>query len=173
MFCKTLEKIDKQPRNFRMGVWSRNRLDFGTISGKSSTSSKNVTTGILASDKGGGIYVEEGSNSKRDKGHIDFSLTATGVHNKYEKISTSGNPEIRIIEPGNRLSQHGSKFANGKSKNFNSEMQKLDGKSQTNVVGDYKLDRFALRNSTSSDASIFANKNSKWNIQKSNFPTTQ
>ena len=107
------------------------------------------------------------------KGHIDFSLTATGVHNKYEKISTSGNPEIRIIEPGNRLSQHGSKFANGKSKNFNSEMQKLDGKSQTNVVGDYKLDRFALHNSTSSDSSILANNNSKWNIQKSNFPTTQ
>ena len=64
MFCKTLEKIDKQPRNFRMGVWSRNRLDFGTISGKNSTSSKNVTTGILASDKGGGIYVEEGNHSK-------------------------------------------------------------------------------------------------------------
>ena len=47
-----------------MGVWSKNRLHFGTISGKSSTSSKNVSTGILASDKGGGIYVEEGSHPK-------------------------------------------------------------------------------------------------------------
>ena len=27
------------------------------------------------------------------KGHIDFSLTATGVHNKSEKISNNGNPE--------------------------------------------------------------------------------
>ena len=48
-----------------MGVWSKNRLHFGTISGKSSTSSKNVSTGILASDKGGGIYVEEGSHPKK------------------------------------------------------------------------------------------------------------
>ena len=47
-----------------MGIWSKNRLHFGTISGKSSTSSKNVTTGILASDEGGGIYVEEGSHLK-------------------------------------------------------------------------------------------------------------
>ena len=62
IFCKTLGKIDKQARNFRMGVWSENRLHFGNISGKSSTSSKNVTTGILASDKRGGIYVEEGGH---------------------------------------------------------------------------------------------------------------
>ena len=64
IFCKTLGKIDKQPRNFRMGVWSKSRLHFGTISGKSSTSSKNVSTGILASDEGGGIYVKEGSHPK-------------------------------------------------------------------------------------------------------------
>ena len=48
-----------------MGVWSKNRLHFGTISGKSSTSFKNVSTGILASDKVGGIYVEEGNHSKK------------------------------------------------------------------------------------------------------------
>ena len=36
-------------------------------------------------------------------------------------------------------------------------MQKLDGKSQTNVVGNYKLDKFTLLNSTSGDASIFTN----------------
>ena len=47
-----------------MGVWSKNRLHFGTISGKSSNLSKNISTGILASDKGGGIYVEEGSHPK-------------------------------------------------------------------------------------------------------------
>ena len=47
-----------------MGLWSKNRLHFGNISGKSSTSSKNVSTGILASDKGGGMYVEEGSHPK-------------------------------------------------------------------------------------------------------------
>ena len=250
-----------------MGVWSKNRLHFGTITGKSSTSSKNVSIGILASDKGGGIYVEEGSHPKKicekrsiheqpvlsrkkgwgeqtcdklkksecihslsslqngrlafaeghtererlhvqdrpegclllcstasktsevhpvllgrsviripvsmfwpgtsstnfykatenpssdstknqhshhhlpgryaldepnnrrpehGKGHIDFSLTATD--NKSEKSSTVGNPGTRILEPGNRLSQLDSNFANGKSKKFNSEMQKLDGK---------------------------------------------
>ena len=37
-------------------------------------------------------------------------------------------------------------------------MQKLDGKSPTNVVGNYKLDRFTFLNSTISDASIFTNK---------------
>ena len=47
-----------------MVVWSKNRLHFGTISEKSSTSSKNVSTGILVSDKGGGIYVEEGNHPK-------------------------------------------------------------------------------------------------------------
>ena len=282
-----------------MGIWSKNRLYFGTISGKSSASSKNVSTGILASDKGGGIYVKEGSHPKNisekrsileqpffsrkkgcgeqtcdrlkksecihslsslqngrlafteghaerarlhvqdrpegylllcstasktsevhpvllgrsviriplsifwpgtsstnfykatenpngnstknqhlahrlpwryaldepnnrrpehGKGHIDFSLAGTGVHNKSEKISTVGNPDTRILEPGNRLSQHDSNFANGISKKFISEMQKLDGKSQANVVGNYKLDTFTLINSTSGDASIFTNK---------------
>ena len=43
-----------------MGVWSKNRLHFGNISGKNSTLSKNFNTGILASDKGGRIYIEEG-----------------------------------------------------------------------------------------------------------------
>ena len=47
-----------------MGVWSKNRLHFGTISEKSSISSKNASRGILASDKRGGIYVEEGSHPK-------------------------------------------------------------------------------------------------------------
>ena len=37
-------------------------------------------------------------------------------------------------------------------------MQKLDGKSQTNVVENFKLDRFPLLNSTSRNASIFTNK---------------
>ena len=47
-----------------MGVWSKNRLHFGSISGKNSRSSKNVSTGILASGKGGEIYVEETSHPK-------------------------------------------------------------------------------------------------------------
>ena len=98
----------------------------------------------------------EGLNMARDT--LIFLLQQLGFHNKSEKISTVGNPETRILGPGNRLSQHGSNFANGKSKKFNSEMQKPDGKSQTNVVGNYKLDRFTLRNSTRSDASIFTNK---------------
>ena len=93
-----------------------------------------------------------------NKGHIDFSLTATGVHNKSEKNITVGNPEIRIPGPGSMLNQHDSYFANGKSKKFNSEILKLDRKSQTNVVGNYKLDRFTLLNSTSSKPSIFTNK---------------
>ena len=46
-------------------------------------------------------------------------------------------------------------FAYGKSKKFYSKMQKLDGKSQTNFVGNYKPGRFTLFNSTSGDASIF------------------
>ena len=37
-------------------------------------------------------------------------------------------------------------------------MQKLNGKSETNLVGNYKVDRFTLLNSTSNDASIFAKK---------------
>ena len=72
-----------------------------------------------------GRYALDESNNRRlehGKGHIDFSLTATGVHHKSEKISTVGNPETRIPGPGNRLSQHDSNFANEKSKNFNSEM---------------------------------------------------
>ena len=47
-----------------MGVWPKNSIHFGTISGISSTLYKNGSTGILASNKGGGIYVEEGSHSK-------------------------------------------------------------------------------------------------------------
>ena len=47
-----------------MDVWSKNSVHFGTISGKSSTLYKNGSTRILASNKGGGIYVEEGSHSK-------------------------------------------------------------------------------------------------------------
>ena len=47
-----------------MDVWSKNSVHFGTISGKSSTLYKNGSTPILASNKGGGIYVEEGSHSK-------------------------------------------------------------------------------------------------------------
>ena len=47
-----------------MDVWSKNSVHFGTISGKSSTLYKNGSTGNLASNKGGGIYVEEGSHSK-------------------------------------------------------------------------------------------------------------
>ena len=97
---------------------------------------------------------------KHGKGHNDFSLTATGAHNKSENISTVGKPETRFLGPGNRFSQHDSNFANGKSKKFNSEMQRLDGKSQTNVVGNYKLDRFILLNSKSGDGSIFTNKRS-------------
>ena len=94
------------------------------------------------------------------KGHIDFSLTAVGVHNRSEKTSTVGNPEIRILGAGNGLSQHDSNFANAKSKSFNSEMQKFDGKSQTNVVRNYKLDRFTELNSTSCDTSIFSSNKS-------------
>ena len=37
-------------------------------------------------------------------------------------------------------------------------MQKRDGKSQSNVLGNYKLDRFTLLNNTSSNTSIFRNK---------------
>ena len=48
-----------------MGVWSKNRLHFGTISGKNSTSSQNVSPGILGSNKGGRIYIEEGSHLKK------------------------------------------------------------------------------------------------------------
>ena len=47
-----------------MGVWSKNRLHFGTTSGKSCTSSKNACTGVLASGKRGWIYVEDGSHPK-------------------------------------------------------------------------------------------------------------
>ena len=32
IFCKTLGKIDKQPRNFRMDIWCENRLHFESIS---------------------------------------------------------------------------------------------------------------------------------------------
>ena len=92
------------------------------------------------------------------QGHIGSSLTTTGVHNKTEKISPVGNSETSILRPGNRLSQHDSNFANGKSKKCDSEKKKLDRKSQTNVVKNYNLDRFNLLNSTSSNTSIFTNK---------------
>ena len=64
IFYKALGKIDKQSRNLITGFWSKNRLHFGKISGKGSTSTKNVSTGIVASDKGCRIYVEEGSHPK-------------------------------------------------------------------------------------------------------------
>ena len=47
-----------------MGLWSKNKVYFGTILGNGSTSSKNVSTAILASDTKGGIYVEEGDHPK-------------------------------------------------------------------------------------------------------------
>ena len=78
-----------------------------------------------------GRYALDKPNNRRPehgKKHTDFSPTTTGVHNKSEKICTVGIPETRILGPGNRLSQNDSNFANGKSKKFNSEMQKLDGK---------------------------------------------
>ena len=57
-----------------------------------------------------------------------------------------------------------------KNKKFNSEMQKYDGKFQTNIVENYQIDRFTLLITTSCDAEIFTKKdncnNSKWNIQK-------
>ena len=68
----------------------------------------------------------QGLNKARDK--IDFSFKGTGFQNKSEKISTISNPETRIFGPANRLSQHDSNSANGKSKKLNSEMQELDGK---------------------------------------------
>ena len=49
-------------------------------------------------------YALDEPNNRRPehgKGHIDFSLTVTGVHNKSEKISTVGNPETTILAPGN------------------------------------------------------------------------
>ena len=118
-----------------------------------------------------GRFTLDEQNNKRPepcKGHIYFSLTAIGVHSKSEKIRSVGNPETRIFGPGNRLSQDGSNFTNRKNKKFNSEMQKFDGKSQTNIVGNYKLDRFTLLNNTSCDASIFTN-NLKANSFESKF----
>ena len=121
-------------------------------------------------------YALDELNNRRPehfKRRIDFSLTATGVRNKSEKIITAGNPENRIIGSGNRLNKHDSNFANGKSKKFNSEMPKLDGKYQTSVWRNYKLDRFTLLNSTSSNASIFTNKISATTaseIYKKQFP---
>ena len=61
-FGKHWKKLTCNPKILE---WvSKNRLHFGTISEKSSTSSKNVSTGILVSDKGGGNYVEEGNHPK-------------------------------------------------------------------------------------------------------------
>ena len=76
-----------------------------------------------------GRYSLDESNNRRPehgKRHTDFSLTTIGVHDKSEKISTVGNPETRTARPENRISQYDSNFANGKSQNFNSEMQKFD-----------------------------------------------
>ena len=62
-----------------MGLWSKNRVHFVNISG-SSKSSKNISTWILANDKGGGIYVEGGSHPKNicDKGQILSNLFLVG-----------------------------------------------------------------------------------------------
>ena len=61
----------------------------------------------------GWYALDEPNNGRPERGeeHIDFSLTATGVHNKSDNISTVANPETRILEPGNRLSQHDSNLS--------------------------------------------------------------
>ena len=67
-------------------------------------------------------------NNKRPepcKGHIYFSLTATGVHSKSEKIRSVGNPETRIFGPGNRLSQDGSNFTIEKIKSLTQKCRNL------------------------------------------------
>jgi len=46
IFFRKLESTDKGSKNFRMGVWSKNRLHGGTISGKVSSSGTNVITGV-------------------------------------------------------------------------------------------------------------------------------
>ena len=103
-----------------------------------SNSTKNQNSGHRLP---GRYALNEPNNRKPGNGkeHIDFSLTGTGVHNKSEKISTVGNPETRILGPRNKLSKHDSNIANGKSKKFDLEIQKTDGKSQTNVVGNSSL----------------------------------
>ena len=61
-----------------------------------SNSTKNQHSDYLLPEQ----YALDEPNNRRleyGKGHIDFSLTATGVHNKSEKISTVGNPETRIF----------------------------------------------------------------------------
>ena len=107
-----------------------------------------------------GRYALDEPNSRRPehgKGHIDFFLTAIGVHNKSEKISTVSNPGTGTLGLRNRLSQQGSNFGNWKSKTFNSEILKFDEKFQTNVVENYKLYRFTFLNSTSCNTGIFTN----------------
>ena len=70
---------------------------------------------------------KEGLNMARDT--LIFLLHQLELIINLKKINTVDNPGTRILGPGNRLSQHDSNFANGKSNKFNSEMQKLDGKS--------------------------------------------
>ena len=89
IFCKKLRKINKQPRNFKTGGWSKNRIHFGNISGKSSTSSKNVSTGTLAGDKGGGNYVEEGAIQKAsvEKGQFLRNLISQQTFEKLKNLN--------------------------------------------------------------------------------------
>ena len=110
---------------FWLGVISTNFYKAPKTSNRNSTS---INIRIIA-------YLEDmllmcqtiqGLNKARDK--IDFSFKATGFQNKSEKISTISNPETRIFGPANRLSQHDSNSANGKSKKLHSGMQELDGK---------------------------------------------
>ena len=75
-----------------------------------------------------GRYALDEPNNRRPehgKEHIDFSLTATGVHNKSEKISTVGNPETRILGPGNRLSKHDSTLLMEKVKSLTLKCRNL------------------------------------------------
>ena len=83
-----------------------------------------------------------------------FSLTAVRVHNKFES-----KPEIGIFGIINRLSYHKFNPTNEKSENFDSEIEKFDQKSQTNLVGSNKLDSFTLLISPGCDTSIFTYNN--------------
>ena len=126
--------------SYTNSFWSRTSSTnfYKATENPSSNSTKNQNSGHRLP---GRYALNEPNNRKPGNGkeHIDFSLTGTGVHNKSEKISTVGNPETRILGPRNRLSKHDSNIANGKSKKFDLEIQKTDGKSQTNVVGNSSL----------------------------------
>ena len=63
-FVKHWEKLTSNLEILEWVSGLKLRLHFGTISRKSCTSSKNFSTGVLASNKGVGIYVKEGSNPK-------------------------------------------------------------------------------------------------------------